>query len=108
MKIANSATRLSFVVLVSIAILGGLDRVDRSGWEPPAVTGMVAVPPVPIDPPRPALKPCDRLPDPDAGDCWMAADEREARWLEAELTRLKGEAVRLTDELRRRVEAVSR
>jgi hypothetical protein len=31
----------------------------------------------------------------------MAADEREARWLEAELTRLKGEAVRLTDELRR-------
>ncbi|MCC2665785.1 MAG: hypothetical protein K0S35_3707 [Geminicoccaceae bacterium] len=69
-------------------------------WEPPpAVAGIVAVPPVPIDPPRPTFKPCDRLPDDLAGDCWMRADEREARRIEGELTRLKNEAVRLADEI---------
>jgi hypothetical protein len=101
MKIANFALRLSLVVLVPIAILGGLDWViDRSEWEPPpAVAGIVAVPPVPIDPPRPTFKPCDRLPDDLAGDCWMRADEREARRIEGELTRLKNEAVRLADEI---------
>ena len=88
MKIANSATRLSFVVLVSIAILGGLDRVDRSGWEPPPVTGIVAVPPVPIDPPRPTLKPCDRLPDPEAGAAgWPPREGRGGGWLTDELRR---------------------